>query len=97
MIKFIIVLVSGMLLIGCSAKSQWGEADTGGAVYSYSNTSGNDSCVINGTSAREVQGVDIEIQADCSMKITTDNSTPVGDAFGAIRGLVDRIPMVPAQ
>lgn len=92
--KTLLILLVSIVLVGCSAKSQWGEADTGGAVYNYTHTTGNDSCSINGTSAREVSGVDIEIQADCSMKIITNNSTPVGDAFGAINGLVERLPIL---
>jgi len=96
--KFLFIIVAIIILGGCSAKSQWGEADAGGAIYNYSHTDGSTSCTINGTSAREIGGLDIEITEGCGMKINASPSTPVGDAFGAINGLVERLPrLAPVQ
>lgn len=94
MIKLLALFGLGLLLTGCGASSPWGEANTGGAVYNYVSTEGNKTCRINGTSAREVSNVEIVITDDCGMKVTADNSTPIGDALGAINGLVDRLPRV---
>lgn len=88
----LLFLSSIVFLTGCAATSQWGEAKTGGAVYVYSHTDGDRTCNINGTSAREVEGVEIEIQSDCTMKITTVTSTPMTDMLGVIGGLVNRLP-----
>ena len=94
MTKLTTILVAYLLLAGCGASSPWGEANTGSAVYNYVSTEGNTSCRVNGTSAKEVSNVEITITKDCALKVSAENSTPVGNAFEAINGLVDRLPRV---
>lgn len=93
MIKGIFVLIVISLLYGCSASSLIGEAKTGGAVYDYQHTNADgSSCKVNGTSAKEVPGVTIKITKNCELTVEAHGSAPLGDALGAIRGLVDRMP-----
>lgn len=88
----ILILLTVIGLSGCAATSQWGEAKTGGAVYSYQHNNGQETCAINITSAREVLGVDVEVLPDCTIKTTTQSSGNVTDVIGVIGGLVNRLP-----
>lgn len=90
--KLAILAVSTLFLAGCAATSQWGEAKTGGAVYSYSHTANGETCDINITSAREVIGVDVSVASDCTITTTTNHSSSAQDVIGVIGGLVNRIP-----
>ncbi|MBW1672138.1 MAG: hypothetical protein JRJ45_00580 [Deltaproteobacteria bacterium] len=97
MIKFWIVAVFALVLSACESISPYGEAHTGGAVYHYENTVSPDgvkSCTVNGTTAKEVPGVKVKITSDCELEVEAGGSSPVGDAFEAINGLVERLPGV---
>lgn len=86
------ILALTVLLSGCAATSQWGEAKSGGAVYSYTHTVDGESCAINITSAREVLDVDVEVGSDCTITTTTNHGAAATDVIGVIGGLVRRLP-----
>lgn len=95
MIKYLALIGSTLFLFGCESLSPYGEAHTGGAVYHYENTVSADGvkkCLVNGTTAKEVPGVEIEITDTCGLKVHAAGSSPVGDAFGAIRTMADKMP-----
>lgn len=58
-------------LSGC-ALSPYGAVSSGGANYTYSKTA--EGCSITINSARDVSGVDLMIEEDCSVSVTANNA-----------------------
>lgn len=91
-IKPLIALMT-VILGGCSATSQFGKAETGGAVYTYKHTAATgEMCDISITSAREVINVDVEVTSDCKIKTTTNSPANAASVISVIGGLVERLP-----
>lgn len=69
--KTIIALLLSVMLTGC-ALSPYGAASSGGANYTYSKTA--EGCSITINSARDVSGVDLLIDEDCSVAVTANSA-----------------------
>lgn len=96
MIKVLFVFGFVAVIAGCESTSRFGdEAKAGGAVYFYESTEsadGTKKCSVNGTSAKEVPGVKIKISSECDLEVEATASSPVGDAFSAIREMAEKMP-----
>lgn len=92
-----ILFVAGLLLTasGCASYDPGGaqKAAAGQAVYHYKKT--GDSCEVIITSAREVPGIEAEVDKDCAVKVKAEALTGAemqGRMFDTVNQALSKVP-----